>query len=260
MTITKPLGVLLSLAMISSTFAAIQTKEIDYKVGDATMKGVLAWDDATPTKRPGVLVIHEWWGNGEYTKKRAEMLASLGYVALAADMYGDGKNTADPKQAGEWAGLIKNDPQLGEQRLNAALDTLKAQPQVDDSKLAAIGYCFGGTCVLNLARMNTPLLGVVSFHGGLGNYYKLAPSAISTKVLVCHGADDEMVNKEVEPFIAEMKKANTDFQFISYAHTVHAFTNPDADKFNIPGIRYNPESDKRSWNAMKDFFVEIFGK
>ena len=241
--------------------AAVKTKVVEYKHGDVTLKGYLAWDDAAAGKKPGIVVVPEWWGNNEYAHHRAEMLASLGYVGFAIDMYGDGKTTTDPKQAGEWATAAKADAKVFAGRLQAGLDTLKKQEQVDDSKLAAIGYCFGGTGVLTMARQNFPVLGVVSFHGALAPVGDAASGSVKPKVLVCHGAEDPMVPvDQVIAFANEMKTANANWEVNAYSGAVHAFTNPDADKFKIPGIAYNEQADHRSWEAMKSFFTELFGK
>jgi dienelactone hydrolase len=254
-----PAAALLIACICSNLLGAIKTKTVEYKHGDLVLEGFLAWDDSTSAKRPGVIVVHEWWGNNEYAHKRAEMLAQLGYVGFAVDMYGKGKLTNDPKAAGEWASAIKNDPQTTVARLKLGLDTLKAQPGVDAEKIAAIGYCFGGTCVLNMARNNLPVAGVVSFHGGLAAPTPSSTEMIKPKVLVCHGADDTFESsKEISDFTEEMRKSKADWQFISYGGAVHSFTNPDADKFKIPGVGYNKQADQRSWQAMKDFLHELF--
>ena len=253
-------------ALLLSTLVAhaeVKTHTIEYKDGDVACKGVLVYDDAAKDARPGVLVVPEWWGVNDYVKHRGKQLAELGYVAFVADMYGDGKVTTDPKQAGEWAGALKGDRKKLRGRAMAALDAFKQHGKMghlDDKKLAAIGYCFGGTTVLEMARGGADLAGVVSFHGGL-DMPEPAPAAIKAKVLICHGADDTFVpDKQVSDFVAELKKAKADYQMNIYANSVHAFTNPDADSFKIPGIAYNREADVRSWQAMKDFFAEIFAK
>jgi dienelactone hydrolase len=249
---------LLILCLCPNLFGAVKTRTIEYKHGDLVLEGFLAWDDSTTAKRPAVIVVHEWWGNNDYSHKRAEMIAQLGYVGFAIDMFGKGKLTNDPKVAGEWATAIKNDPKTAVERLKIGLDTLKAQPMVDSTKIAAIGYCFGGWCALQMARSNLPLSGVVSFHGSLAGSSP-NPEPIKPKVLVCHGAEDTFESpKEIADFTEEMRKSKADWQFISYGGAVHSFTNPDADKFGIPGVSYNKPADQRSWQAMKDFFAEIF--
>jgi dienelactone hydrolase len=250
---------ILTILFISSVRAEVQTKRIEYKIGEQTFVGTLAFDDATAEKRPGVIVVHEWWGRTSYADNRAKQLAKLGYVAFAVDMYGDGKTTEDPKQAGEWAGVLYKDPKIMIERFGAGLDTLKKQPQVDGDRLAAIGYCFGGSTVLNAARSGAPLLGVVSFHGGLKNPGVSVASPIKTKILICHGADDQFESKEeIDGFQKEMSDAKADLSFKVYPGAVHSFTNPDADKHNMKGVAYNESADKASWADMQAFLSKIF--
>jgi dienelactone hydrolase len=206
-----------------------------------------------------VLVVHEWWGLNDYAKRRAEQLAQLGYVAFAADVYGDGFNTTSPDEAGKRSGVFRNDRAAGRQRLRAALDTLRQNKLVDPKRIAAIGYCFGGTCVLELARSGADIAGVVSFHGSLATQMPASPGAVRAKVLVCHGADDAFESPDdIAGFQKEMREAGTDWQMIYYGGAVHSFTNPDAGKSGIAGVAYNERADKRSWEAMKSFFAEIF--
>jgi dienelactone hydrolase len=240
--------------------AAIVEKPIEYKAGDKSMKGYLAYDDAAQDKRPGVLVLPEWWGTTEYPRERARQLAELGYVAFAADMYGDNKTTDDPKEAGQLAGEVKKNPQVAKERLEAALDQLKSSDKVDPDKLAAIGYCFGGGMALNMARWNMPVKGVVSFHGDLSNDQK-KPEKIESKVLVATGDADAFVPpKAVAAFEDEMKAAGADYTVLHYPDAVHAFTNPKADDHHIGNIKYNEKADKESWQAMKDFLAEVLKK
>ena len=241
--------------------ASIKTQEVTYSAGDTTMKGFLAWDDAISDKRPGVLVVHEWWGLNDYARSRAKQLAELGYTALAADMYGDGKTADHPKDAGAFAGSVMKDPQVALARFRAALDVLKKQPTVDPEKIAAIGYCMGGAIVLNAARQGFDLDAVASFHGSLGG---LLPSkkAMKAKVLVCHGADDSFIPLEkVAAFKEEMKEAGADFKFVSYPGAKHGFSNPAADeagkKFDID-LAYNPEADAESWKELQAFLQAVF--
>jgi dienelactone hydrolase len=256
---------ILSLLILSGVFAmptraAIKTQTIDYKDGDVALQGFLAYDDAKPTA-PGVLVIHEWWGHNDYTRKRAEQLAQLGYVAFALDMYGKGVTAKTADEAGKLAGPFYQNRALMRSRANAGLNVLKSQKNVDTKHLAVIGYCFGGTTALELARGGADLAAVVSFHGGLD-----FPSADDTKnikahVLICTGADDPMVTPDkVAIFEDQLRKAHVDYQINVYGGAVHAFTNPDADSHNIPGIKYNEKADKRSWQAMKAWFDENLGK
>lgn len=239
--------------------AAVKTRVIEYRQGDTVLEGYLAWDDARSVKRPGVLVVHEWTGLGPYVKKRAEMLAKMGYVALAADIYGKGVRPAGPAEAAKTAGIYKDDRALLRARARAGLDTLKAQKYVDPQRIAAIGYCFGGTTVLELARDGADIRGVVSFHGGLATPKPEEAKKIRARVLALHGADDPFVKgDEVAAFQEEMRKGGVDWQFISYGGAVHSFTNPEAGNDNSKGAAYNEKADKRSWEAMKAFFAEIF--
>ncbi len=245
--------------MASGAQAAIRTDKVTYRQGDAELVGFLSYDDAVVGMRPGVLVAPEWWGVNEYAKRRVEQLARLGYVAFALDMYGKGKTTTDPKEAGLLAGSFRNDRQLMRARAAAALDVLKSRPQVDPTRLAAIGYCFGGTVVLELARSGADLKGVVSFHGGLATPNPADAKNIKGKLLVLHGADDTFESPaEIAAFQEEMRQARVDWQMVFYGGAVHSFTNPDADKAGIKGVAYNEAADRRSWQAMQDFFAEIF--
>jgi dienelactone hydrolase len=240
--------------------AAIKSQLVEYKQGDTTLEGYLAYDDAVQGKRPGVLVIHEWDGLNDYAKKRADMLAQLGYVAFAADIYGKGVRPKSPQEAGAEAGKYMRDRNLVRARALAGLDQLKNNPMVDPNKIAAIGYCFGGTTALELARSGANLAGVVTFHGGLSNPTPEDAKKIKAKVLVLHGADDPLVPaKDIEQFQKDMRDAKVDLSFVSYSGTLHAFTNPSV---NDPahGVQYNARSDQRSWQAMRDFFAEIFGQ
>jgi dienelactone hydrolase len=242
--------------------AAVQGKEVDYSVEGVTLKGYLAYDDAVAGKRPGVLVVHEWWGHNEYARKRALMLAELGYTALAVDMYGDGKQANHPDDAGKFAGEVSKNMPVAKARFLAALDLLKSDPTVDADKIAAIGYCFGGGVVLSMARMGVDLKGVVSFHGSLGTENPAQPGTVKARVLVCHGAADSFVTvQQIEDFKKEMESAGVDYRFIAYEGAVHSFTNPDADRYAKEfglGVGYNAVADQRSWVDMQEFFKKIF--
>ena len=250
----------------TAAFAEIKTEHIKYTSGQTTLEGVLAYDDAATDKRPGVLVCPEWWGRNEYADSRARQLAALGYVAFAIDMYGDGKTTTDPKQAGEWAGKVSSDPAEMRVRAAAGLKVLAEHAKVDDSKLAAIGYCMGGTVALELARSGQPhtenLRAIVPFHAStIAAKNPDDNKNIKGSILVCHGQDDAFVKPEqIENFHKQMKDAGIDYQFASYSGAVHAFTNPDADSFGVPGVKYNQKADKRSWAAMRNLLSEVFGK
>jgi dienelactone hydrolase len=243
----------------ASLHAAIQTKIVEYKQGDTTLEGFVACDDAIKGPRPGVLIIHQWLGLTDYEKHRAEMLAQLGYVAFCADIYGKGVRPQNTQEAGVQAGKYKNDRQLLRARANAGLDALRQQPLVDPKRVAAIGYCFGGTTVLELARSGADVAGVVSFHGGLDSPSPADGKNIKCKVLVCHGADDPYTKPaDLAAFANELRDAKVDWQLIQYGGAVHSFTQPMAGNDNSKGAAYNEKADKRSWEAMKQFFAEIF--
>jgi dienelactone hydrolase len=252
-------GFLVALLIASGAQAEIRSERIEYRHGDTLLEGFLYYDDASEGKRPGVLVVHEWWGLNDFAKRRAEQLARLGYVAFALDMYGKGKVTMDPKVAGEWAGIFRNDRLLGRARAAAGLEVLKSRPQVDPARIAAIGYCFGGSMVLEIARGGADLRGVVSFHGGLATPNPADARKIKGKVLVLHGADDPFESSaEIAAFQEEMRQAKVDWQMVYYGGAVHSFTNPESGKAGIMGVGYNEAADRRSWQAMRDFFEEIF--
>jgi dienelactone hydrolase len=254
----KTLAALLAaLALAAPAGAALQSKLVDYKDGKTVLQGYAVWDDGFKDKRPGVLVVHEWWGFGPYVKMRADMLAKLGYVAFAADMYGKGVHADDHTQAAKLAGVFFNDRAAMRRRATAGLDQLKKLPNVDADKLAAIGYCFGGTAVLELARMGADLKGVASFHGNLATPTPAAEKP-KAKIAVFQGADDQMTMPAVPAFEDEMRKAKADWQFTAYGGAVHSFTVAEAGNDNSKGMAYNKEADERSWKALQDFFSEIF--
>lgn len=242
----------------------IQAKTVEYSVQGVVMKGYLAYDENIKEKRPGVLVVHEWWGLNDYARKRTRMLAELGYTALAVDMYGDGKEAMHPDDAGKFSSALMKNFDVAKTRFMAAIDFLRQQATVDPVRLAAIGYCFGGGVVLNMARQGVDLKGVASFHGGLAAVKPAQPGSIKTKLLVLQGGDDKFTPPDqIEAFKQEMKSSGADFQFISYPGAMHSFTNPDADalgkKFHMP-IAYNADADKKSWEALKRFLAAILEK
>jgi dienelactone hydrolase len=239
--------------------AAIKTQTIEYKEGDTTLEGYLAYDTAGAAKKPGVLVVHDWTGLRETMKKKAEALAKLGYVAFAADIYGKGVRPTDPTEAGKTAGIYKNNRTLLRARAAAGLNELEKQPNVDKSKIAAIGFCFGGTTVLELARSGADINGIVTFHGGLDSPHPEDGKNIKAKVLILHGADDPYVPADqVKAVESELTNAKVDWQLVKYSGAVHSFTIPEAGNDNSKGAAYNERADKRSWQAMRDFFNEIF--
>jgi dienelactone hydrolase len=241
--------------------ATVKTQEIDYKDGDVQLQGFLAYNGTAEGNAPGVLIVHEWWGHNDYVRMRAKQLAELGYVAFALDMYGKGVKADDPTTAGKLAGQFYENRELMRSRATAGLNVLKGQKMVDPQRIAAIGYCFGGSTVLELSRGGAPLVAVVSFHGALEFPDTLAAKNIKASVLVCTGADDPIVPPEkVDAFEKQLKDAKIDYEINVYGGAVHAFTNPEADKHNLPGIAYNEKADKRSWDAMKALFKEKFGK
>lgn len=254
------LAVLGILAIVMPAMAEIKTEEIEYRHGDTVLQGFLAYDDAAGEKRPGVLIVHEWWGHNDYVRSRAEQLAKLGYVAFALDMYGKGVRTDDPEAAGKLARPFYQDTALTRERASAGLKILADHARVDRTKLAAIGYCFGGKVALELARSGADLAAVVSFHGSLGTAEPAGEGAVKATVLVCHGADDPFIPAaEKAAFLDEMKKAKADLIFVEYAGAVHAFTNPAADGIKLPGAKYDETADRRSWRHMRDLLEEKFG-
>lgn len=251
--------VLMALLMSAPALAAVKTETIDYKQGDTVLSGVLAYDDAIQGKRPGIIVVHEWWGRNAYVQRRAERLAQLGYVAFAVDMYGKGKVTNDPKMAGEWSGAIKKDRALGRERFDAGWKVLREFRLTDPARMAAIGYCFGGTVVLEMARSGADLAGVASFHGGLDTPAPAEQGKVKARVLALAGGDDPFVPPaQVNAFEDEMRKAGADWQLAVYGGAMHSFTNPDADGYHLKGAAYDEKADRRSWEAMQVFFREIF--
>jgi dienelactone hydrolase len=254
------LFILMGIVLTTSlAVAEIKVETINYTDGKTQCKGVLAYDDARQNTRPAVLIAPEWWGITDYPKDRARQLAQLGYIAFVADIYGDGQSTDDSKSAGALATPFMQDRTMMRQRITAALDALRKQSHVDQNRIAAIGYCFGGTAVLELARSGADVAGVVSFHGNLANPNPSDARNIKCKVLVQTGADDPMVTQKIViAFEDEMRQTDVDWYLVSYAKAVHAFTNPKADEHHMPGVAYNEKADKRSWQTMVDFFGEIF--
>jgi dienelactone hydrolase len=242
-----------------SAKAELHTQSIEYKQGDTVLEGFLAYDKNIQGKRPGVIIVHQWKGLGSYEKKRAEMLASLGYTVFAIDIYGKGIRADNPKDASALATKYKSDRPLLRERAKAGLAVLRKHEMTDPRHVAAIGYCFGGTTVLELARSSADLDGVVSFHGALGAAEPKDTQPIKCKVLALHGADDPFVPPaEVSGFEEEMRQAKADWQLVSYGGAVHSFTDWNAGSDNSKGAAYNEKADKRSWETMKNFFAELF--
>ncbi|MGA2171934.1 MAG: dienelactone hydrolase family protein [Sedimentisphaerales bacterium] len=256
-----PYILVIGLGVIVQNFAeaAVKTQDIEYRDGNTVLEGYLAYDDAIKGKMPAVIIVHEWTGVGPYVKKRAEQIAGLGYVGFAIDIYGKGIRPADTNEAAKQAAIYRGDRQLMRRRAIAGLEQVKKYSFVDPNRIAAMGYCFGGGVTLELARSGADLKGVVSFHGNLDTPNPDDAKNIKGKVLVCHGADDPYVNAEqVAAFQNEMRKAKADWQMIIFGNAVHGFTNPENGSDPSKGAAYNKEADMRSWEAMKEFFKEIF--
>ena len=241
--------------------AKIVGKEVEYKSDGTTLKGYLAYDDSVKGKRPGVLVVHEWWGHNDYARTRANKLAELGYTALAVDMYGNAEQAYHPKKAGELATAVLSNLDVAQKRFEAAMDYLKEQKTVNPEHIAAIGYCFGGGVVLNMALRGVDLDGVASFHGLLPQE---APenAAPQAEIIVFHGGDDPFVSKEqLDAFKKVMENTNSSYELVVYQGVQHSFTNPDADKygkkFDLPLV-YNEDADKKSWEQTQNFLNRIF--
>jgi dienelactone hydrolase len=242
---------------------ALREQNVTYTSEGVKMVGFVVYDDNFKGKRPAVLVVHEWWGLNEYTKMRARKLAELGYIAMAVDMFGDGKVANNPNEAQEFTKPFYGNPQLSKARFEAAVNKIKEFSETDEHNVLAIGYCFGGSVVLNAAKLGSDLKGVVSFHGGLSGV-PADKKLLKAKILVCHGGADKFITeKDVNGFKHQMDSIGADYSFKVYANATHAFTNPEATeigkKFSMP-IEYNAEGDKASWNDMKSFFSKVLGK
>ena len=255
------LAVIALLAFGTSAEAKVVTKEVPYEHNKVKLVGYLAYDDAAKGKRPGVLVVHEWWGLNDYAKKRTRQLAGMGYVAFAADMYGEGKVTTHPEQASEWSKTITSNVSQWQERANAAFDVLRKDSHVDPDRIAAIGYCFGGSTVQEMAYSGADLRGVVSFHGSLVPVHEDQVKRVKAKILILHGALDPFTSiSQIADYLGAMDKSGLDWQMILYGGAKHSFTNPDADKAGMDALKYSPSADRRSWEAMKLFFNEVLSK
>ena len=244
----------------TTTAVSLKEENVSYTGDDISMNGYVVYDASKQARRPAVIIVHEWWGLNDYPKMRAKKLAELGYVAMAIDMFGNGKTADNPNDAGKLAAQFYQNPAMAKARFDAALSKLKTYTEVDTNNIAAIGYCFGGAMVLNMARMGENLKGVVSFHGNLVGV-PANKDLLKAKILVCHGADDQFVKPtEVTEFKKQMDAVGADYTVKAYPNATHSFTNPSAtengEKFKIP-IKYNAEADSASWNDMKDFFARV---
>lgn len=257
-----PAFLLLVLALAWPLSAKINTRPVAYDHEGVKLEGWLAYADSGAAKQPGVIVIHEWWGRDDFAKQQTEELARLGYVVFAIDMYGQGVTTEDPKRAGELAGQFYGKPLMAA-RARAGLDALFATGLVDEKRVAAVGYCFGGSTAMALAYSGAPLAGIVSLHGGPVAAPAEAKGRIKTRFLICHGAVDPFISKEsLDGFLRSLDDTGIDYQFISYAGAKHAFTNPQSDArrtaLGLDGIAYQAEASRRSWGHLKQFLAEIF--
>jgi len=255
------IGIILCV-MLAPVQAEIISQEIKYQQGKTELLGYVAYDNSKKGKRPGILVVHEWWGHNDYARSRARQLAALGYVAFALDMYGNGTIAKHPKDAGRFANRVKNNMQVAEARFDAAIEQLKKSKFTDGDNIAAIGYCFGGGVALEMARRGKALKAVVSFHGSLGTDSPAVKDTIKAKLLVFNGAADVFVkNEAIIAFRQEMKAANVELRFVNLAEAKHSFTNPKATeigkKFGIP-LEYNKKADEASWQEMTLFFKGLF--
>ncbi len=249
---------LLCLAAAAPALADLRGEEVEYKAGDTVLKGYLVYDGRSGDQRPGVLVVHEWWGLNDHARKKAEDLAREGYIALAVDMYGEGRNTDHSGQAGEWASFVRQNEEIGTARFMAAHELLRNHPLSAGDRVAAIGFCFGGHLVLTMAQDGADLRAVVSFHGSLPTAPARADT-VKARILVCHGAEDPLISREqIDRFQDNMREAGADWQFIAYGGARHSFTNPAADGRGAAALGYNPAADRRSWRAMLALFEEVF--
>jgi dienelactone hydrolase len=244
--------------------AAVVGEPVEYRLGDTLMKGFLAYDNEIQAKRPGILVVHEWWGHNEYARSRAKQLAGMGYTALAVDMYGEGRQASHPKDAGKFAAEVKKNMSVATARFKAALRVLQSHHSVAAEGLSAIGYCFGGGIVLEMARRGVDLDLVASFHGSLPTEKPAKKGTVKAEVLVFNGADDPFVKQQhIDAFMAEMAHADVKHRFINYPGAKHSFTNPDADKlgkrFELP-LAYQRQADEQSWQALSKALERIYSK
>lgn len=239
-------------------------EEVSYATDELTMNGYIAYDDSREGERPGILVVHEWWGHNEYARARADSLAKLGYVALAVDMYGNGKQAAHPEDAQKFSGQVMSNFDSAKERFLKAMETLQDHPMVNAEQIGAVGYCFGGSVAIAMANAGVDLDGVAAFHAGLQLPVMPEQGTTTSRIIVMNGADDPFITEEQEQNLsAAMDSADVDFNYITYEGVKHSFTNPEATargkEFGLP-LEYNAEADQKSWETLKDFFNETFGE
>ncbi len=252
------IATLLILLSAVAVQAAVITRNIAYQHAGENLEGFLAYDDAVKGKRPAVLIVHEWWGLTDYVRDRARQLAALGYIAFALDMYGKGRVTEHPDKASEWMKQVSQNVSLWRERAAAGMAVLQKQPQTDTQRMAAIGYCFGGATVQQLAYTGADLRGIVSFHGQPIAPEEGAAGRVKASILLCHGAADPFIGPEqIQAYLTAMEAAKLRFTLIAYSGAKHGFTNPNADRMNMAALAYNPSADRHSWEHMKLFFGEI---
>ena len=255
MRLLVPLAAMLLAVTAMNSHAAVKSKVVEYEANGVALQGYLAWDDAAKGKRPGVIVVHEWWGHNAHARRAADKLASAGYVAFALDMFGKGKVTTHPDSAQAFVAEAMSDAEAAPMRFHAALAQLKADPHVDASRIGAIGYCFGGAVVLGMARAGEDLKAVGTFHGALATQHPAEAGKVKAKLLVQTGAADPMVTADaVAAFEKEMKAAGANYRVITYPGAKHSFTNPNADKSGVPGLAYDASADQKSWAELLKFF------
>ena len=257
---TNVVGALFSMAMVASASAAVREEPVTYTDGETTMKGFVVYDDAVQAKRPGIVMVPEWWGITQHVRNEARKFAEQGYTAFIADMYGDAKTAYNPKDAGALSGSVMKNPKVMESRFNAAREQLAKQASVDLKRMGAVGYCFGGAVVLNMARAGADLAVVAGFHASLGlNTPAPAPGTVKAKILILNGADDPFVKREqYDALKKDFDAAKADYRIIEYPDAVHAFTNPEATelgkKFNLP-LRYDAKVDQEAKAEAAKFFA-----
>lgn len=250
---------LMVLGFVATGAAKVVTEAVPYRDDDVALEGYLAYDDAQAGPRPAVLVVHEWWGLNEFAKEQARRLAELGYVAFAVDMYGKGSVTEDAQQAGQWARALYSDAQKWRQRARAGLEAVAGHERVDRSRIAAIGYCFGGATVQQMALAGLPLKGVVSFHGSLVPPSEEDARRTRARVLILHGATDTLIaDEDFQKYLKAMRGTELDWQLVVYSGAKHSFTNPKADRAGMEGVGYHAPTAKRSWGQMRLFLGEVF--